>query len=53
MRQDSRVNSIKEKRVGNRRYSENQFEKWIQWRWKQFGKIRYKDLMLKIKEYNL
>ena len=34
-------------------YGERQFDKWWKWRWEQFGKIRYNDLIEKCKEYKI
>jgi hypothetical protein len=53
MRRDSKVNPFEAKRIARQKYGERQLDKWLKWRWEQFGKIRYKDLIEKCKEYKI
>ncbi len=53
MRRNSKVNPFEAKRIARQKYSERQLDKWLKWRWQQFGKIRYTELIQKCKEYKL
>jgi len=53
MRRNSKVNIVQAKRIARQKYGERQFDKWVKWRWQQFGKIRYKDVIQKCKEYKI
>jgi hypothetical protein len=53
MRRNSKVNPRESKRVARQRYGERKLNTWIKWRWKQFGVIRYKDLLKQCKDYNI
>ena len=53
MRRNSKVNPRESRRVARQRYGERKLNTWIKWRWKQFGVIRYKDLLKQCKDYNI
>jgi len=53
MRRNSKVNPFEAKRVARQKYGERQLDKWLKWRWRQFGKIRYVELIQKCKEYKI
>jgi hypothetical protein len=53
MRRNSKVDPKQNKRIARQKYAERQLDKWIKWRWDQFGAIRYKNLVEQCKKYNL
>jgi hypothetical protein len=53
MRRNSKINTQQAKVIARRKYSERQFDKWIKWRFDQFGYVRYRDLIKQAKKYNL
>ena len=53
MRRNNKANPYESKRIARQKYAERQLDKWIKWRWDQFGTIRYKDLVKQCKKYNL
>ena len=53
MRRNSKVNPFEAKRIARLKYGERQFDKWWKWRWEQFGRVRYNDLIEKCKEYKI
>jgi hypothetical protein len=53
MRRNSKINPVQAKRIARQKYGERQFDKWIKWKWQQFGKIKYKELIQKCKEYKI
>ncbi len=45
MRRDSKIDPSQTKRIARQKYGERQFDKWWKWKWEQFGRIRYNDLI--------
>ena len=53
MRQNRRINPKLSKLIARKKYAERQIDKWVKWSWKQRGKIKYKELLEKHKQYNI
>jgi|TARA_B110000240_G_C13188368_1_gene320892 hypothetical protein len=53
MRRDSKIDPSQTKRIARQKYGERQFDKWWKWKWEQFGRIRYNDLIKQCKEYKI
>ncbi len=53
MRRNSKINTEQAKSLARRKYYERQFDKWIKWRFEQFGYVKYKDIIKYSKKYNL
>ena len=53
MRQNSRINPGENKRIARQKYAERQIDKWVNWSWKQRGKIKYKELVQYQDQYNI
>ena len=53
MRRDSRINPKLKKLIARRKYAERQIDKWVDWSWKQRGKIKYKELVEYQDKYNI
>ncbi len=54
MRRSSKTNKTKlEKELARRKYAERQIDKWVKWSWNMRGKVLWKELIDKLKQYNL
>ncbi len=48
MRHGSGVNSRAPKENARKQYIDRQVDKWVQWSWRQRGRVKYKELILEI-----
>lgn len=48
MRHGSGVNSRAPKENARKQYIDRQIDKWVQWSWRQRGRVKYKELILEI-----
>lgn len=48
MRHGSGVNSGAPKENARKQYIDRQIDKWVQWSWRQRGRVKYKELILEI-----
>jgi len=53
MRRNRKLNNEEAKQLARRKYAERQIDKWVKWTWTIRGKVLYKELMTKIKQYKL
>ena len=53
MRRNSTLNTEETKRLARNKYAERQIDKWVKWSWNMRGKVLYRELMEKIKQYPL
>ena len=53
MRQNRRTNPKLSKLIARKKYAERQIDKWVKWSWNMRGKVLYRELMEKIKQYKL
>ena len=53
MRQGSRNNITKEKKIARLKYAERQIEKWIKWTITNRGMLKYKELVEIHDKYNI
>jgi|TARA_A100001201_G_scaffold99929_1_gene86005 hypothetical protein len=53
MRRNSKINTEVEKQLARRKYAERQIDKWVKWSWDMRGKVLWRELMEKFKQYNL
>ena len=54
MRRSNNINKTKEeKQLARRKYAERQVDKWVKWSWDMRGKVLWKELVEKLKQYNL
>ena len=53
MRRNSKINPKLSKLIARKKYTERQIDKWVKWSWRQRGKVLYKELLEKHKQYNI
>ena len=54
MRRSNNINKTKEeKQLARRKYAERQVDKWVKWSWDMRGKVLWRELAQKLKQYNL
>jgi hypothetical protein len=53
MRSSDRLNTEQQKELARRKYAERRLDKWIKWRWENFGHIPFKELLEQCKKYKL
>ena len=54
MRRSNDINKTKEeKQLARRKYAERQVDKWVKWSWDMRGKVLWRELVQKLKQYNL
>ena len=53
MLQNRSTNPKLSKLIARKKYAERQIDKWVKWSWRQRGKIKYKELLEKHKQYNI
>ena len=53
MRRNSKINRKLSKLIARRKYAERQIDKWVKWSWRQRGKVLYRELLEKHKQYNI
>ena len=53
MRRNSTLNTEETKRLARNKYAERQIDKWVKWSSNMRGKVLYRELMEKIKQYKL
>jgi hypothetical protein len=54
MRRSNNINKTKEeKQLARRKYAERQVDKWVKWSWDMRGKVLWRELVQKLKQYNL
>ena len=53
MRRNCRLNNEETKQLARRKYAERQIDKWVKWTWTIRGKVLYRELIKKIKQYKL
>tara|TARA_R100000908_G_scaffold18391_2_gene7058 strand:- start:194 stop:367 length:174 start_codon:yes stop_codon:yes gene_type:complete len=53
MRRNSKINPKLSKLIARRKYAERQIDKWVKWSWRQRGKVLYRELLEKHKQYNI
>jgi hypothetical protein len=53
MRSSSKLNIEQQKQLARQKYAERRLDKWIKWRWENFGHIPFKELLEQCKKYKL
>ncbi len=53
MRQNSRADPRKAKKLARQKYAERQIDKFVKWSWEVKGKVRYKDIVQLQKKYGI
>jgi len=53
MRRNRKLNTEETKQLARRKYAERQIDKWVKWSYTMRGKVLYRELMEKIKQYKL
>ncbi len=53
MRSSDRLNIEQQKELARSTYAERRLDKWIKWRWENFGHIPFKELVEKCKKSKL
>ena len=54
MRRSNNINKTKEeKQLARRKYAERQVDKCVKWSWDMRGKVLWRELVQKLKQYNL
>lgn len=54
MRRSNKIDKTKEeKQLARRKYAERQVDKWVKWSWDMRGKVLWRELVQKLKQYNL
>ena len=54
MRRSNNINKTKEeKQLARRKYAERQVDKWVKWSWDMRGKVLWRELVQKLKQYKL
>mgnify|MGYP003674820743 CR=1 FL=1 len=48
MRHSSSIDSRAPKQNARKQYIDRQIDKWVQWSWRQRGKVKYKELISEI-----
>jgi bisphosphoglycerate-dependent phosphoglycerate mutase len=50
-RRDYQADSGKAKALARKKYAERQIKKWVDWSWRQRGRVIYKELIEQIEKY--
>ena len=53
MRRNNKIDIRVTKQLARQKYAERQIDKWVKWSWKQRGKVLYRELLEKHKQYNI